>query len=1002
MMRRSVFCLLPVLALVALLAGGCDSSSTREAVFSWHAFEEPATEDRPWVRWWWPGGDVVATELAREVGVLVAQGFGGAEIQAFDAALDPAPEDPDALARRRSFDTPGFWALVVEAVQAARFAGLGLDLTLGTGWPTGGTHVAMADSMQTLLWSEDAVAGPGAVDLELDGPDPTPFYTLAQFAAQIGEPLALDLTAHSRLVAVVAGRAVGGVRDEDLFNLVDTVTLDPESMVVLTDRVQDGRLRWDAPAGDWRVVALWSAPDGQLISLPATAESGRVVDHLNADRVRANLDHLFRQQTGLWPLLGNTVRGLFIDSFEMETERHFTDDFLAEFRQRRGYDIVPFLPFVLNPGADNHLFDGAGIRTESPFTSDPVRDARLRHDYALTVSDLFVERFFAATSSWAEARGMVARVQPYGIHVDVMRAAGAVTVPEAEQLYAGGSELFLKAVSSGAHQYGRRLVSAESMVWAGRDQMSMPRKVKASADKLFTSGINHIVFHGFPYRTGDARFGWTDWHPFSSPFGGTGTYSTNVSESDPFWSDYPDINRYLGRCQHLLRQGSPRADLAVYYPWIGVPASLARADDLGEFLFGGAFEDEPDTGRRDLFELVDGLFGGKFLGAATDGLIAMWPVLREVEDRGYTWEWVNDEGLAGAKVAEDAITVGGNRFKALLVLGIQTMPPEVAETTAALAQAGTPMVFLGAPPSRQPGYHQAQEGDAKVTAAMDRAATGRRVMRVDLADQVEDALVALGVPSALAYNAVPQPFRMVRRELPDGGHMTFVRNPGAEARTLVAAPDVPCTEAWWADPWTGAVEALVPDPLQQFQVDLAAYGSGFLLCDIGAPPLELAESFARRAHPNQLVRGTTLSEWTLTVDGQPVAGGDEGVLGDWRGMGWLADAFGPGVYRAQVALPALEGDDRLFLDLGRVEGVARVALDGTEIGVAQVPPYRVEVPAAMAGRSLELEVVVVVPARNGLLAAAAAGDATAAQFKGKRDTRIAAGLVGPVVLEVRR
>ena len=44
-------------------------------------------DTRPLVRWWWPGADVDPSELARELDVLAAQGFGGAEIQAFNAAL---------------------------------------------------------------------------------------------------------------------------------------------------------------------------------------------------------------------------------------------------------------------------------------------------------------------------------------------------------------------------------------------------------------------------------------------------------------------------------------------------------------------------------------------------------------------------------------------------------------------------------------------------------------------------------------------------------------------------------------------------------------------------------------------------------------------------------------------------------------------------------------------------------------------------------------------------
>ena len=46
-------------------------------------FAAPPQTDRPWVRWWWPGGAVDTEELDREIGLLDKSGFAGAEIQAF-------------------------------------------------------------------------------------------------------------------------------------------------------------------------------------------------------------------------------------------------------------------------------------------------------------------------------------------------------------------------------------------------------------------------------------------------------------------------------------------------------------------------------------------------------------------------------------------------------------------------------------------------------------------------------------------------------------------------------------------------------------------------------------------------------------------------------------------------------------------------------------------------------------------------------------------------------
>ena len=74
---------------------------------SWSAFAEPGKEFRPLVRWWWPGNDVDEKELRREVDLLADNGFGGAEIQAFNAALGKLT--PEESERMHSVDTEAYF-----------------------------------------------------------------------------------------------------------------------------------------------------------------------------------------------------------------------------------------------------------------------------------------------------------------------------------------------------------------------------------------------------------------------------------------------------------------------------------------------------------------------------------------------------------------------------------------------------------------------------------------------------------------------------------------------------------------------------------------------------------------------------------------------------------------------------------------------------------------------------------------------------------------------------
>ena len=59
---------------------------------------------------------------------------------------------------------------------------------------------------------------------------------------------------------------------------------------------------------------------------------------------------------------------------------------------------------------------------------------------------------------------------------------------------------FLKLAGSAGLLFEKPIVTAESIVWNQRDYMTTPLKWKVAADRLFVSGINQMIYHGFPYQ----------------------------------------------------------------------------------------------------------------------------------------------------------------------------------------------------------------------------------------------------------------------------------------------------------------------------------------------------------------------------------------------------------------------------------------------------------------------------------------------------------------------
>ena len=392
--QQTVFLCLATLALFGCGSTGGDERPAADTdPLTPSAFYSPPLEYRPWVRWWWPGGDVDNAELAREVRLLADHGFGGAEIQPFDAALDPDVSAED-LARRRSFDTQAFYRHLAAALEAASACGLTVDVNLGSGWPSGGTHVAPGQSLKTLLYSERTLQGPVRTTLTFREPDVPLFYAVAWVAERLlGEKMARFEGHRAELLQVVAARVRGGARSRTPLDLNDHLDLDPDSVQVLTGLVDShGRLTWDVPEGNWVILGFYEAPVGEYPLLNAQPEPGYVVDHLDSNDMRQHLDHLYRPATGLTPYLGDPLRALFNDSLEFKAERLFASDFLTVFKERRGYDLTPWLPAIPVPGADNSVFDTAAIRRGPAFTLTDGDD-RVRYDYRLTVSDLYVDRF---------------------------------------------------------------------------------------------------------------------------------------------------------------------------------------------------------------------------------------------------------------------------------------------------------------------------------------------------------------------------------------------------------------------------------------------------------------------------------------------------------------------------------------------------------------------------------------------------------------------------------
>src|SRR5580704_2320906 len=106
-------------------------------------FATPPDDSKPMMRWWWFGPAVEKNELARELRAMKAGGIGGVEIQpVYALELD----DPAKNFRNLPYLSKDFLSMVSFAAQTAHDLGMRVNLTLGSGWPYGGSYVPVSDA----------------------------------------------------------------------------------------------------------------------------------------------------------------------------------------------------------------------------------------------------------------------------------------------------------------------------------------------------------------------------------------------------------------------------------------------------------------------------------------------------------------------------------------------------------------------------------------------------------------------------------------------------------------------------------------------------------------------------------------------------------------------------------------------------------------------------------------------------------------------------------------
>lgn len=463
-------------------------------------------EAKPWARWWWMGSSVDKVNLTYNLESLAKAGIGGVEIT-------PIYGVKGEVERRIEYLSPTWMEMFSHTNSEAQRLGMGVDMSMGTGWPFGGPTVSIEDAATCSIFQEYELAGGEKLNDKIQVKD------VKQ------QPIA-------RLIRLMAYSNKGERLD-------------------ITNQIQTGGVvNWIAPRGsNWQLIAFFEGKTLQKVKRAAPGGEGYVLNHFNKTAVSRYFDRFdkaFKEAGVPFP------QSFFNDSYEVYGA-DWTPGLLEEFQQRKGYKLEDYFPEFLSDG-------------KTPIS------AKIIADYREVLGDLLQENFTSFWAEWAHQRGISIRNQAHGSPANLIDLYASVDIPECETFGItdfdipglrkdsirkenDGDPTTLKFASSAAHIAGKKYTSAETFTWLTEHFRTSLSQCKPEIDQMFLAGVNHVYFHGSTYSPQEAA--WPGWKFYAS---------VDMSPTNTIWRDAPSFFEYIARTQSFLQSGKPDNDFLLYLP----------------------------------------------------------------------------------------------------------------------------------------------------------------------------------------------------------------------------------------------------------------------------------------------------------------------------------------------------------------------------------------------------------------------------------------------------
>ncbi len=884
------------------------------------SFVYPPESSKPGVYWYFMDGNLSMEEMTRDLESMKESGINHVIFLEVGIGVPRGPID---------FMSEEWQDHFVHAVRETERLGMKILMGAGPGWcGSGGPWVKPEESMKHLVFSETRIKGGKRIDVELTVPEQRsttwhrmkdPYYEdvavyavpgeALPFISDINEKALYERDPYSSKPDVKPYLPAPANYDEANENKV----LAPKDIIDVSQFLKtNGHLVWDAPKGKWTIVRM-----GIRVTGASTRPSPEPVIGLEANKLDAeDFENHLKNYTDI--LLEKTAprqegvgwTGFHMDSWESGAQ-NWTEGIVDEFIERRGYDPEPyFLAYT-------------GRAIESVEITE-----RFLWDLRQTCKELLLENHAEFGKAYAHKNGLELTIEPYDMNpagdLDLGSVADVIMAEFWSKRYGFHTSYAVLQATSISHISGHPVVGAEVFTSNNNEAwQEYPWSMKDQSDWALALGVNRFAYHTFAHKPlGDEhRPGMT-----------MGPYGVHWDRGQTWWPMVGAYHSYISRCSHMMQQGQAVSDILYLTPEGAPMIFTPPADALKE---NGAIPDKKGHG-------FDGCSPRMLLERA------------EVE---------------GGKI----VFPGASSYEIMVLPNFETMTPGLLEKITSMVEKGARVI--GTPPVKSPSLMDYPHCDIQVKKLAEDL-WGSLILPDEISERsYGDGTLYWGgslssfVPGELypSYKNtaellsklnIQEDFISASSSIRFGHRRSADKDIYFVANRTGESQKTSCTFRASGEPelWSGVDgssrklgQYRTIEGKTSIDLDFLPYESYFVVFKRNKAVInEIKEGESNFPTINTLQ--TLEGAWDVSFD--PDFGGPEEIqfdkLQDWtkhekRGVKYYS---GIATYRKSIHMDGLE-DKEYYIDLGVVRDMARVKLNGEDIGIVWCAPWRINISNAL-------------------------------------------------------